>query len=610
VLLHSSFRKYENGQKKFKQCSWTDGQQKWNLKGIEPVLFRLPQLIEAIKRNETVFIPEGEKDVLNLDRTGLVATTNAMGAGKWRHSYNSYFKGADVVILSDNDKVGHEHAYNIFQNLKKIAKSVIVLELPGLKEKEDISDWLHRGGSKEKLLALVAEHKAKKSENDFEFEIRRSDQGNAMNFVKQYGDQIKYNFTTGKWLSYNGKLWLKDEVNHIQELAKATIKRYESITDNRKLIKPWILKSENRPKLVAMIKLASSDKRIAATQADFDSDPYKVNLLNGTFDFKQLKLLPHNKDDLMTKIIEINYDESIGCAQWGNFLKTIFCCDSELIKFVQKAVGYSFVGIQSEEIMFFCHGKGKNGKSVFFNMMESLFGDYFQKGPTDLILQKNNDGVPNDIARLAGSRFVLCGEIPENRKLHEQKIKDLTGGDRLVGRFLFKEFDEFSPTHSLWIFGNHKPRIVGTDEGIWRRICLIPFLVQIPEEKRIPRPELLAKLRQELSGIFNWAVQGWIMYISDGMKLPEAVINANSEYRLDSDVVKNFIDECCDLGVGDGTLANDLFKEFQTWAGNGESKMSRNKFYQEMEGHGLVKDKQPKGNYVIFKGLQIKSKTV
>jgi hypothetical protein len=143
--------------KTFRQRRNENGHWVYNLDGVRRVLFGLPFIVKAVQSGLPVFIVEGEKDVMNLEALGIVATTNPMGAGKWRPEYSEFLKGAEVVILPDNDEPGRKHARQVAESLKGLAKSVKVLELPGLPEKNDVSDWIAKGGTAEDLQRLASE---------------------------------------------------------------------------------------------------------------------------------------------------------------------------------------------------------------------------------------------------------------------------------------------------------------------------------------------------------------------------------------------------------------------------------------------------------------------
>lgn len=261
----------------------------------------------------------------------------------------------------------------------------------------------------------------------------------------------------------------------------------------------------------------------------------------------------------------MDFDPEAECPRWEQFLHEVFDSKELLIRFVQKAVGYSLTGDTSEQCLFFPYGLGDNGKSVLINIVQQLMSDYAAKIRVETVMSRQQqDSIPNDIARLAGVRFVVGSEIERGKRLNESLIKDLTGQDVITARFLRKEFFDFRPVFKLWLYGNHKPIVRGTDHGIWRRIRLVPFTVQIPKDKQDKR--LAEKLTAELPGILAWAVRGCLLWQQEGLQPPDEVAEATKSYKSEMDLLGTFIDECCVLNPLAKARKGDVFSEYQKWA--------------------------------------------
>lgn len=222
----------------------------------------------------------------------------------------------------------------------------------------------------------------------------------------------------------------------------------------------------------------------------------------------------------------------------------IFNNDLELIRFVQKAMGYAMSGDVSEQCLFILWGTGANGKSTFLNVLSQLFGDYGCSTGIETFTKKNKEQ-SNDLARLKGARLVTTSEIEQGSPMSESLIKSVTGEDALTARFLYGEYFSFKPTFKIFMATNHKPKIRGADNGIWRRIKMIPFTVTIPPEQRDKK--LTEKLIAENSGILNWLIQGYAMWKKEGLEEPEAVRQTNEEYRMDMDAVGTFVNDCLEI---------------------------------------------------------------
>ncbi len=393
-------------------------------------------------------------------------------------------------------------------------------------------------------------------------------------FTDKYKDKLKFNHTDEKWYIWDGKRWKKDDKKQIMQLIKIFIQN----TGTNKT-----RSFETKVHLEAILSLSKSNPNISSRNGDFDKDNYLVNLKNGTFNLRTNLLQPHNPNDVITKMIDICYNSKSQCTNYEKFLATIFDNNIELIKFIQRILGLSHCGDNLEAKIFFSYGSGKNGKTVFFKVLQMIFGDYYVKSPTEMILAKKFDGIPNDIAMLPGKRLCVIGEMPENKSFSEEKIKDLTGGDETTGRFLRQEFFSFTPTHTIWIYGNHKPRIRGTDFGIWRRLCLIPFLVTIEDKDVIPMPELLARFEKEKSGILNWIIEGWKSYQLIGLSEPDIVKHASDIYRQEQDIVLQYTNDRCEISDTSSIKAADLFRDYNVWCkDNNEHPYTNQKFYKRI----------------------------
>ena len=292
-----------------------------------------------------------------------------------------------------------------------------------------------------------------------------------------------------------------------------------------------------------------------------------LNVTNGVIDLETGELLPPSRDLFLTKIIDIEYDKNAKCPEWENFIELITGGDKELQFFLQLAVGYTLTGQTDEHCLFFLYGTGQNGKTTFTETIRRLLGDYAQRIDIEALMQywKQGNAANPHIASMAGSRFVLSSEIPENRKLNESLVKDLTGGDAMTARYLFSNPFTFSPTHKLWLFGNHKPKVSGTDWGFWRRIRVIPFNVTIPEKSRRPMSKVLASFNEELPGILTWAVGGCLLWQSNGLEMVGIVKDATIEYRTEQDLVQQFLDEKCEMHPENKVDKGVLFDTWRNW---------------------------------------------
>jgi putative DNA primase/helicase len=308
--------------------------------------------------------------------------------------------------------------------------------------------------------------------------------------------------------------------------------------------------SGNSPKIKAAI--AESETFLARGLNDLDANPLMVNCLSGALLFSgrrglaaSVAVLPHERDQLLTKIMPVPWAPAAPCPMFMAFLERIQP-DPEMRAFIRRWFGLSMTSLTGEQKLTFFYGGGANGKSVLVDLMARMMGDYAATAKIESLTGRNRrsggDATP-DLVPLIGARLVRASEPEEGERLQEAKIKELTGGEPILVRALNEDFVEVKPQFKLTISGNHKPEIRGNDDGIWRRVLLVPFDVQIPKDER--DPHLGEKLWEERAGILQWMVAGLLDYLQNGLREPGAVLVATEEYREASDPLGNFVEACC-----------------------------------------------------------------
>ena len=576
----------------------------WTLEDSESVPYCLPELLAAQDAGQIVFVVEGEKDANRLQTLQITATCCHGGSGRWRAAHSQYFrKGSHVVVIPDNDPKGHEHASSVSRQLITRGCKVLTLNLPDQPLKGDVSDWLDRGGTQEELLELVRI-------NDSESGIPRTDLGNAERLVARHGEELRFCRQWNKWLVWDKICWKPDETGAARRMAAGTIRALQQEAEcieedkQRQSLINYARRCESAQRLQAMMKLAEDEQTFAITSDVLDADPWMINFANGTLDLRGWNISPHDPSQLITKLAPVTQDDNASCPEWFAFLDRIFAGKSELIYYVQKAVGYSLTGQTGEQCLFLLYGKGANGKSTFISTIMAMLGNYAKQMPMNSLLVKNGDGgVPNDIAALKGARFISATEADEGKRLAESLIKQLTGQDRISARFMRSEWFEFLPEFKLWLATNHKPVIRGGDEAMWRRVHLIPFEVTIPLAERDPK--LVDKLKAELPGILNWAIEGCQAWQVEGLKLPPEVAAATDEYRAEMDVVGEFLLECCCENPLTSTSAGELYRRYDSWCiTNAERPLSKRFFARRMKDRGF-ESRRSTGNQLVWDGVGI-----
>lgn len=442
--------------------------------------------------------------------------------------------------------------------------------------------------------------------------IHLTDLGNAQRFVNEHRTDLRYCYPWGKWLIWDSHRWKSDDSGEVHRRGKETVKRIYSEAaaiadeDYRKKLAHHALKSESDARIKAILSLAQSEHGIPILPEDMDRDPWLLNVANGTIDLKTGILRPHDPKDLITRIAPVEYRPDAECPFWLEHLGKIFQGNVGLISFLQLAFGYSLTGITDERCLFIAQGSGANGKTTTYEVFAQILGDFAVRTPTESVLIKREAGIPNDLAKLKGARFVYCSEVEEGKRLAESLIKDLTGNDTISARFLHGEFFTFQPGFKLWVATNHRPIIRGTDNAIWSRIRLIPFTVSIPECDRIPRSRMMERLTPELPGILAWGVQGCLEWLRYGMGTPQEVKAATEGYRNEMDVLGEFIEEVCAVSQNDRAKAKDLYEAFSKWAENhGEREISQKIFGMRLTERGFVKTRASSTGGYVWKGISL-----
>jgi putative DNA primase/helicase len=348
--------------------------------------------------------------------------------------------------------------------------------------------------------------------------------------------------------------------------------------------------------------LKESQHLLPVQPEQFDKDKHLLNVQNGYIDLKTGNLHNHDKEKYFSKIASIEYTDKIDYPLWDEFLMQIFDGNRPLINYIQRAVGYSLSGSTEEQVMFILYGNGRNGKSVFLDIITEMLGNYTTNiQPQTLMVKPMSGSANSDIARLQGARLVTTTEPNDGMRFDEGLVKQITGGDTVTARFLYGDEFDYDPEFKLWMATNHKPFIRGTDDGIWRRMVIIPFTVQIPEHK--VDKNLKYKLRREMTAILNWAVEGYQEWKRIGLTEPQVIKVQRGEYREEMDPVETFINDRCIKGPGESIQAAPLYQAYREWASqNGQYMMNSTKFGKEMSN----KFEKKKTNGVMkYRGISI-----
>jgi putative DNA primase/helicase len=417
-----------------------------------------------------------------------------------------------------------------------------------------------------------------------------TDLGNARRLVGQHGRDVKYCFPARAWFYWDGAHWRRDDTGHVMMLAKATVGTiyYEASLlgdeKDRAALAGHAVRSECERALNAMVYLAQSEPGVPVLPADLDRDPFLFNVANGTLDLRTGVLREHRREDMMTKITDVVFDTGHACPLWERCLDRWMGGNKNLVRYLQVLVGHALTGDVSEQSLYFFHGAGANGKTTFLLAVLALLGDYGWQAAPGLLIAKRHESHPTEQAHLFGKRLVCTIETEKGQAIAEALMKQVTGSDQITARFLFKEFFSFDPTHKIILAANHKPVIHGTDLGTWRRVKLVPWDVTIADAEK--DKHLVDKLKDELSGILNWAMRGCLGWQRDGLVEPPEVQAATQQYQAEQDMVAGFAAERCVRHPEARTMASKMFEEYGKWAA--DKLMTMRDFKKRMEGLGFA----------------------
>ena len=424
-----------------------------------------------------------------------------------------------------------------------------------------------------------------------------SDHDSAMTFAAQCEGNLRFSTASDQW--YHRKAQVFDPV--ADAIAQGLVGNFAAMAYEQLGKDAGGIKS--RSKINAILELSRAP--LAVDEDIIDRDRHLVGLEDGRIlDLSAGEIVLGEQQVFVTKRLGAAYDPTAQCPRWLLFLDTIFAADQPKIDYVKRAVGYSLCGEVSEQCLFILTGSGANGKSTCINAIRKTFGDYSATTPMQtLTVMPFSNGQTNDLAAMEGKRFVSASDGEAGQRLAEAKIKNMTGGDKISCRALYKDFKEYDPQFKLWLATNDLPNITGSDDAIWRRIRVIEFPITIPESQR--DPNLAADLAAEASGILNWALEGYRAWKSEGLKPPPEVTEATTSYRRENDLVGEFIaDRCFDDPAAKST-SKVLHEGYTQWcSGNGYTSMAINTFAKELKKKGYTSRKFQRGNG--WAGLDLK----
>jgi putative DNA primase/helicase len=599
-----------SGGDKFRPWSKVNGE--WRMGGKPPA----PYLLSNLKSSTDAicYFSEGERDADTLHSLGYTATSHK----GWYQKWNKYVaRFGTLVAFGDTDASGTgDDQVNKFDPGREVLRfsTAEVATLVGVSGK-DISDLYAVVGG-EKLKAAIDQRVGPITGGEAASEDAPAipefcDDAITLAFSKRHADDLRYCEAFGRWFEWDGGRWRPDDKRYTFTLARRLCRDKSAealVTLNPKIALGVASAVASAKTVAAVVNLARDDERYATVPADWDADPWALNTPGGLVNLRTAEMRTADRKALCSKITAVApAPAGTDCPLWRAFLDRIMAGDTDLIRFLQRLMGYALTGLTIEHVLAFLYGRGVNGKSVFLNTLTRIFGDYAKASPMETFTDSHSDRHPTELAMLKGARFVCAQETEEGRRWAESKIKALTGGDPIPARFMRMDFFEYIPQFTLLIAGNHKPSLRNIDEAIRRRFNLIPFAVTIPPEER--DPNLAEKLKGEWPAILRWAIDGCLEWQRIGLAQPPAVVNATSEYFEQQNTFAQWIEEAIEIvppphAEDAYETSSALFANWKAWAERAGAPVgSMVAFTERMEGRGFVRKRHSKARG--FNGLRI-----
>ena len=571
----------------------------WSLKPpYRPMLYGLwlwPIYREYDIPTDIVVLVEGESDTLTLAFNGIPAL-GVSGAKAWKKEFAKYAALVDakrifVVHELDSEEKPSTEGAALVQKVAESFPAGKVWELI-LPVKDPSELWIKSktsdGYSSDdfEVAWLKAETEAKPAtEQAATSDYRLTDSGNAELLVTLHGANFRWLTDVEQFYVWNNTVWRPNKSGDI--LLPQTKDVARQINDPK-----WQQASESAGKRRAMIAMTKGEQSVWSVSNVFDRKPWLLNVANGTLDLQTGNLRDFDRQDYISKQSPITYDPFAACPKFDAFLDYIFRSDKDTIHFMLKALGYTLTGTVGESCFFICYGLGANGKTTLIETLMQLLGADFARPAkfSTFVASKSSFDSKYELATFKGARLITAIEPRKAGHLDEEVLKQITGGDQIMARDIYKENVVYYPEFKLWLAMNNQPRIIGTDEGIWRRVRMIPFTVQISDSMKVKEFHKVL-FSEEGSGILNRLIEGCRAWQEEGLKMPSPIEKATTEFRAAQNVIQGFFDSCTLSGKPNQHAKTEaLYAAYKRWAEEqGEFVIRTNEFAEELDRRGFVR---------------------
>lgn len=433
-----------------------------------------------------------------------------------------------------------------------------------------------------------------------------TDLWNARRLIETHGTELRHAPQLGAWLVWDGRRWAEDVTGEAVRRAKRVIDDLREVvfsdeepSAQRRRLAAW-QRAQQAGRIDGLLRLASTEPGVPVLVSNLDADPWLLNVANGTLDLRSGELREHRRGDLITKLIDVDFDPDATAPTFERVLERVLP-DRDVRSFTQRALGSALTGDVSDQVLNLAHGDGANGKSTILNLVRRLLADYAVQLAPDVLWTSARDQHPTGLTDLRGARLAVTIEVEQGRGLAESLVKSLTGGEPIRARRMRCDYFEFAPTHTIFVACNHLPVVRGADDGIWRRLVVIPFLVTIPPAER--DPHLPERLWAEREGVLAWLVAGCLAWQRDGLSPPPTITATTESYRVEQDHLGGFLAARCEFGSSYQAATGDLRLAYETWCEQaGAEPLSRTMFGRMLGDRGIPASRDKRHR----QGLQLK----
>lgn len=436
-----------------------------------------------------------------------------------------------------------------------------------------------------------------------------SDQWVADQIIDKLRGTVRYAPQRSVWIVWDGARWCIDAEMLAEDIIKRSLRtlsdwfmRQGATADEKKKNFARAIDVCSSACLSRTMTLVKSDRSIAVNVDILDHDDWKLNTPGGLVDLRTGALGSPDSDALCTKLTAVPPDPKGACPEWHRFLKEATGDDMEVVAYLQRLSGYCLTGSTREQHLTFVWGPGGNGKSVFVNTISGILGDYAAVAAMDTFTASNSEKHSTDIASLIGARLVSASETAAGKRWDEQRVKSLSGGERVKARFMRQDNLTFQPKFKLIFIGNHKPEVRNVDDAMRRRVQIVPFTIT----PKVVDKELGAKLQAEWPAILAWMIDGCLAWQQQGLNPPQRVRAATDDYFEGEDAVGRWFKECVVADEASTTSVADLYQNWTEWANaNGEYRLSQKRLLAALEPYRLESKQDGKTRRKVFTAIRI-----